>query len=185
LVNVYSQLITKTESKTKIFAVSYPQFIKGKGGSCGFNVHLNDAERKFVYEGVKYINEVIESAAHEAGIYYLDLEDVLDNHNLCSDAPDSSMAVNGLTKGNDIFGLIGNESYHPNQNGHRLMANWLIEIVGNDLLNFSACPASGETTCPRGNGLIPSPTSYWGADASQYVEALNLGSKEQPALNKS
>src|SRR5690606_8114714 len=78
------------------------QIVKGSSGSCGLNVHLNDDERKFIFEGVKYINQVIKSAAEEAGVYYLDIEHSLEGVNLCSEIEDAQMSVNGLTFGNDI-----------------------------------------------------------------------------------
>jgi len=69
---------------------------------------------------------VIQVAAARVGVIYVDARAALDGHRLCEARP-GSVAVNGLTAGNDFpdkfGGPIGRESYHPNDFGHQLMEN--------------------------------------------------------------
>ncbi len=195
LKSLYEETARATDNRTKIYVVGYPQFIKESGGSCGINVHLNDQEREFVAKDVHYMNQVIKAAADTAGVYYLDIEDALAGKNLCSIVPDSQMAVNGVTEGNDshlpwwsgfltggLVGIIavqrlglGNESFHPNSNGHVLMSNKIMGLTGNDLGSFIVCPAKPTALiCPKGDGKVPLPDStYFSSDARSYVDNLN------------
>jgi len=194
LKNVYKELAKATNNKTKIYVVGYPQFVKESGGSCGINVHLNDEERYFVSQGTHYMNQVIKAAADAAGVYYLDIENALQDKNLCSQVADNLMAVNGLTEGNDqqapwwagllVGGLpgvvaahslgIGNESFHPNPNGHILMENKILGLTGNDLGSFVVCSTQAAVICPHGDDKVPLPDSaYFGSDAVVYANSQN------------
>ncbi|VAW27756.1 putative secreted hydrolase [hydrothermal vent metagenome] len=173
LVDMYKQLAITTDGNTKIYAVGYPKFVNGDpAASCSLNVLLNSSEREFVEQGVMYMNSIIRSAAKEAGVYYLDIEDSLEGRNLCSSSPDYLTAVNGLTKGNDKFGVIGLESYHPNPIGHELIYESIQELTNNNLTTFEIC-ASGVLVCPE-ESKVPLPgANYWGPEAVSYVESLN------------
>ncbi|MEK9195859.1 MAG: hypothetical protein AAB914_00665, partial [Patescibacteria group bacterium] len=188
----------KTHDETKIYVTGYPQFIKPIDGNCGNNVHLNDKEREFVYESVKYMNQVIKSASTDAGVYYLDIEDSLEGRNLCSGATDSSMAVNGLTEGDDKFSFryvarneagklyvnntpgLGKEAFHPNQNAQPLIRDRILQLTNNDPANFVTCLAEPEkAVCPVKKGKIPEPKSlYFGADATAYIKSKNAESTQ-------
>jgi hypothetical protein len=136
LVKTYSA-IKSTNPDTRVYVHGYPIFIKGYNGNCGNNVRLNAEETAMAEEGVKYMNTVVASAAKEAGVGYIDVTNILDSTNLCSQVPDNQKTVNGIKEGNDKGGLnaewvsllfsgvtrtcilssgcFGNESYHPNQ----------------------------------------------------------------------
>jgi len=191
LVDVFGKIIAKTEQNTKVYAVGYPQIVKAEG-SCGLNVHLDEAERGFVFEATKYMNQVIASAASKAGAYYLDAENALDGYNLCSGADDENMAVNGISFSNTALsrvdlGWIGlgstrflvpgvSESFHPNHNGHQLLASQILDLTGNNPALFKVCESVDQAICPR-DSSVPSPdTQYWGEEAESYVEALNAPS---------
>jgi hypothetical protein len=116
---------------------------------------------------------------------------------LCSIVPDKDMAVNGLTEGNDkqapwwagyalntvspigivlASGLgIGNESFHPNSNGHKLLADRILDLTGGDPGSFTICSAlPAQVTCRKGDGKVPLPDSaYFGHDAEAYVNSRN------------
>jgi hypothetical protein len=191
ILEVYKQLAEKTEGRSKIYALGYPQFIQVNGSSCGVNVGLlNEEERIFINQAVSYLNQVIRSAAEEAGVYYLDLESSLNGRNLCSGAPQSTMAFNGITTGNDNFGVLANETYHPNHLAHELLKLAILGQTGDNPINWQVC-TNGVNTCPRGDGLIPLPDiSYWGAEAQSYVGLMNdeqsliaeLPPKHQPII---
>jgi GDSL-like Lipase/Acylhydrolase family len=194
LVETYRQLVAATNKKTRIYIVGYPKFIKGSGGSCGLNVRLNDEERQLVERGVEYMNQVIKAATATAGVYYLDIENVLEGKNLCSIVADKEMAVNGLTEGDDkrlpwwaayvvdgvtgVAGLgslgIGNESYHPNHNGHRLMYDKILNLTGGDPTSFAVCPTVTIKICPLNGVQVPLPDqSFFGIDAYNYANRFN------------
>lgn len=196
LKSLYEQLADSTKHQTKIYVLGYPQFINPDTNSCGLNVQLNNQERWFVYQSVHYANQVIKAASKAAGVYYIDEEDALKNQNLCSDIPDSQMTVNGITTGDDnvipwyltgpltleagnrVYTAdkvgIGNESFHPNQNGHKLLAQTFLGQTLDDPADFSVCNTTTEDLCPDSNAHIPLPDeSYFGSGAVSDVSCLN------------
>lgn len=199
LKNTYSQIIDKTDKKTKLYVVGYPQFVQGVGGNCANNVSLNDQERLFIKYGVEYMNKVIKAAATDAGATYLDIEDVLNGTNLCSSAKDKT--VNGITAGeengfgslnihaglisiNPQFG-IGSESFHPNQNAQPLIRDRILQLTGNDPSGYSRCPDSKTAICPPVSvSKIPEPDSYFGQSAIDAVKVANGEKFAAPFLQK-
>lgn len=205
LVNTYDQIIDTTDKKTKLYVMGYPQFINPNGETCGKNVQLDETERRYITKSVNYANQVIKSAAIKAGAYYLDVENALNGRNLCSFAPDSQMAVNGLTKGDDkpgisksisllgwqsqvSFGILGNESFHPNQNGHEILKNKILELTGGNPADFETCNIPGENICKDETQKIPLPDrNYFGEGAYNFAQKLNdpgnlsLPSSEKPS----
>ncbi len=196
LKETYETLKDKTDGETKIYVMGYPQFVRGEDGNCGNNVHLNDQEREFVHHSVKYMNQVIRSAATDAGVYYLDIEDTLQTRNLCSGVPDSQMVVNGVTFGDDkgvwVSGYsggkvivqerlgLGNESFHPNQNAQPLIRDRILQITNNDPASFVTCPAQPDhAVCDAKKGKIPEPTtSYFGVEVTDYIKSKNAESTQ-------
>src|SRR5262249_51184498 len=70
----------------------------------------------------------------KTGVYYVGTQDALNGHRLCEAAP-GSVAVNGLTSGNDAplpnIGPVGNESFHPNELGYQLLENAILTKTHN------------------------------------------------------
>ncbi|MCA9328752.1 hypothetical protein KC959_03200 [Candidatus Saccharibacteria bacterium] len=179
LVGTYKDLKVAAP-ETRIYALGYPQFIQASIEACGNNVHLSPDEVAFVSSATQYFNLIIKSAAQEAGVTYVDVEDILVNRNLCSGADQASMAVNGVTLGNDIalstvdsglfqHGLcvfrkcIGSETYHPNSQGHELYRARVLSATDN-LQTTNPIPTSSG---------VPMPSSYWGAAAQAYANGVN------------
>ncbi len=135
----FGDLLRKIKSAsptTRIYVVGYPQIIGTS--ACNANVLLDDREQAYVRATLSYLNDTLEAAASAAGVNYLDIEHALDGENLCSGR--GYPAINGLTKGNDIFGVIGAESYHPNEDGHALIASAIKNTLhGTSLLDYSPC----------------------------------------------
>lgn len=201
LKNLYSQIADETRRQTKIYVIGYPQFIDAHNDSCGVNVALDSQERWFIYKTIEYANKVIESSARAAGVRYIDSEDSLKNYNLCSGASDSQMAVNGITEGDDnklpwyfyaaATGIsvpapggyiytyddslgVGNESFHPNQNGHELMKQNILAETEGSPADFPVCAEVSEKICPDSGIEIPSPdVGYFGVDVEDFVSCLN------------
>jgi hypothetical protein len=186
----YRDVAAATNGQTKIYVVGYPQIVDPKGW-CEDNTHLNDQERAYVYQATHYADQVIKAAAEDAGVYYLDIEHSLDGKNLCSGA--SNVVVNGTTNGDDKINVpvvltangdvvaagtvgIGNESYHPKEEGQRLMAEAIRTATNNSPATFTVCPnnTDGTQICPRGAKKIPLPDeAYFGNTAVQYVNLKN------------
>jgi len=117
LVRTYKDLKQKTRPGSRIYVIGYPEIVK-PGGNCGINVRLNSEETYFASNLTRYLNEVIRTAAQAAGVRYVDIEDALEGKRLCeSDKP----AVHGLNTAWNRK-LHSPESYHPNAEGHDLMA---------------------------------------------------------------
>lgn len=146
LVNAYTQLKSASPT-TRFYAVGYPQ-IASVDDFCTPNVRLDTFERRFAREVVVYLNQVIRAAANKTGVYYLDIENSLSGSSLCDFNSLLSNAVNGLKMGSDIgingpsqhFGVVGNESYHPNDLGHTKIAAALGAKLNDNAINiFSPC----------------------------------------------
>lgn len=122
--------IKQASPGVRLYVVGYPQVAK-IGGDCALDVHLNASEIEFANQLIAYIDSVVAAAAKSEGVVYVDSQHAFDGHRLC-EAPDGAeIAMNGLTAGGDggitAFGktvnVIGSESYHPTQLGHRLLAD--------------------------------------------------------------
>lgn len=153
LVVTYQEIKNATSPDSKIYAIGYPQLAK-PGGDCALNVRLNASELEFSKLLISYINLVISGAASRAGVVYTDVETALTDHRLCETSSDN-VAVNGLTAGNDfpnfLDGPIGNESYHPNQLGHRLLKQRVLAATQN--LNQVMPSPNLTITAPSETGL--------------------------------
>ncbi|MBI5357961.1 SGNH/GDSL hydrolase family protein [Candidatus Saccharibacteria bacterium] len=131
LQDVLRQLKEKAEGGD-IYVVGYPRMVD-LNGSCGNNVRVSSSERIFFDNLTTYLNSVIEKAAKKAGVFYVDVSGALENNQLCESGV-AEMAVNGLTVGNDTWldiGPVGKESYHPNELGHSLLRNKILEKTNN------------------------------------------------------
>jgi lysophospholipase L1-like esterase len=127
----------EASENTKIYVVGYPQLLL-LGSSCSANVGLEQPEIEMSHYVVNYLNKIIKTAAEHNGMKYIDIENALVSHGLCS--TDDEIAVNAIMPGNDQvfigvgwFGLnvIGNETFHPNSYGHSLMTGAIADQIGN------------------------------------------------------
>ena len=185
LVKVYKK-VKEEAPEARVYVVGYPKFVQASSEPCGANVHLNNDEATFVNFATAYYNDVIQSAAAVAGVVYVDVEEVLVNVNLCSGAPQSQMAVNGVTAGNDVslspvsdgllkHGLcilrncVGNETFHPNQNGHKLYKERIISAT-------AALTTQNPTPVVTN---VPLPSDYFGVEARSFIDGLN-GAAQNP-----
>ncbi|MBX4197481.1 SGNH/GDSL hydrolase family protein [Candidatus Saccharibacteria bacterium] len=133
LVRTYNHIMSASPPDTRIYAIGYPQIAK-PGRDCAINVRLNSDEVLFSQQLVSYLNSVVKTAAAKTGVYYVDTQDALDGHRLCEAGP-GSVAMNGLTAGNDrptkLGGPIADESYHPNALGYELLENKILSATHN------------------------------------------------------
>lgn len=173
LVEGYTQLKNASPT-TRFYAVGYPQLVT-LGGECQPNVLLDEYEREYAVQVASYLNKTVAAAAAKVGIQYLDIKDALAGHNLCSSA--DKIAVNGLVKGDDRgldgndtqwFAFIGNESYHPNQVGHALIAETIKSALKNEDINtFNPCAPSEALFCNTSNGDKPPVPAYFNTTGNE------------------
>jgi lysophospholipase L1-like esterase len=164
LVQTYQKIHTNSPT-SKILAVGYPLVVDDIG-YCSLLLGnlLDSTERRFMNEGVMYINQVIESASREVGIGYVGVQNSFGNQALCGSTKPS--ALNGIKIGDDISlfdnldwaKVIGQESFHPNSVGHSLVANSIFNFVGN-ISDFEYC-VNGAIVCPNRTSA-PEPSTYW------------------------
>lgn len=176
LVETYKS-VKSASPESRVYVHGYPIFVQGYNGTCDANVRLDSQETVMVEEGIKYMNKIVQSAASEAGVFYIDIENILEGSNLCSGVIDSGKengrTVNGVTAGNDVdfkicilrSGCLGKESFHPNQFAHKLYKVRVLQTTGN--LTYDMPNAQKTTT--------PVPDSYFGPVALSEVSAINNG----------
>jgi len=168
LVSTYQQ-IHLSSPNSKIYAIGYPKTII-PNGNCSWLVGnlLDKTERKFMDEGIVYLNEVISAAAKAAGIKYVDIQDSFGDFALCGSAqPSVVRSMNSIALGDDSnmlndskwFRFIGNESFHPNSLGHQLDASSILSSVGN-IMDYDYC-GKGIVVCPDQSVVAPEPSVYW------------------------
>jgi len=167
LVNTYQKL-HQDSPESKIYAIGYPKVVD-ETGDCGMllNSFLDNTEKKFMNETIKYLNKVVEQAAKAAGVKYVDVYDSFGGQLLCGNK--SPAAMNGIRKGeetnpigdSDWFRVIGSESFHPTAEGHKLIAKQIVNTLG-DISSYEYCPG-GATICPDQSAAAPDPdnTDYW------------------------
>ncbi|MEV6133780.1 SGNH/GDSL hydrolase family protein [Streptomyces violaceusniger] len=92
----------------RVVVVGYPRLYK-IGGSCGI-LGLSDTERSALNSAADVLNTVLAQQAANAGFTFLDPRPAFDPHTICSENTTwvTSLEWDKL-----------NESYHPNQAGHR------------------------------------------------------------------
>ncbi len=146
LAGTFSEIKHAAPDSERIYVLAYPQ-IADAFGNCALNVHLNYDELVLAGTLVSHLNSIIKGAAEHAGVTFLNTEDALHGHRLCETTA-NSIAVNGLTIGNDILNLpyahgpIAKESYHPNSLGHELMKSNILSLASNfSVLNKAPNPS--------------------------------------------
>ena len=145
--------IKKISPDTKIYAVGYPQFVDDKSAVCALNVPISQSERKMINESVAYLNQVIKAAAIYSDVKFIDIENSLDGHKLCEKG---TAYVTGLALARQIAfdsTVINHselqESFHPNRNGHKLMADAIDKkLSSQSLMDYADYPMQTEATGP-------------------------------------
>lgn len=165
LVTTYQNLQNDSPD-SKIYAIGYPRFIEPSGECSALRELLLDSvERRFIDEGVIYLNQIIKAAAKKVGIKYISIADSYGNHKMCGSSPEE--AANFIKAGDDIglpgdwlswVKLVGQESFHPNALGHQLAAGAILAATNGNIETYDYC--SGQVSCPQ-NVSAPEPSSYW------------------------
>lgn len=170
LLQTYQQVKAAGPPDTRIYVVGYPQIVK-PGGDCALNVHLNSAELVFAQQLTSYLNSVVQAAASRTGVFYVDTQDALSGHQLC-EAKNGSVAINGLTSGNDAplpgIGPFGNESFHPTELGYQLLENKILQTTHNLTVSMPAPNLSAQPPSEDGQEILYAPHSGRAVNVTQY-----------------
>lgn len=153
LANTLTKIKDEAAPNVRIYMLGYPQIISsGPEAKCALNVWLNAQQRAMAHDLISYFNASIKAAAVKAGAVYVGIENSLSGHRLC-EASGSQIAVNGITIGDDTgpLKLIGNESFHPNQLGNRLMKDAVLKQTDN---------LSKQPKAPQPNAEWPDAENY-------------------------
>ncbi|MFZ2494660.1 MAG: GDSL-type esterase/lipase family protein [Candidatus Saccharimonadales bacterium] len=163
---------------TRFYAVGYPQFLSYDSISsleiCALNVSLDVNERKYIMASVQYLNQIIKSAAEQSGVTYLDVETSLQGKALCDNNLPGDKAVNGIDNGNDQYGMIGNESFHPTDIGHKMMFDSIEATLSNKtILSFDPCVDAATTLCATNpTAAIPTIPNYFSDNNAKYEQVV-------------
>lgn len=169
LVQTYQKLMDAGSPDMRIYVVGYPQ-IALPNGDCAVNVQLNSDELMFAQQLISYLDRVIQAAASRVGAFYVDAQDALYGHKLCEAGP-GSVAMNGLTAGNDrpwSFGPIGAETYHPNDLGHQLLENKVLTATHNLTEPLPNADISASAPSESGLDILNAPHSGRAIKAAEY-----------------
>lgn len=177
---------------TRIYVHGYPKFIEpAPDETCGGNVSFEFQERLYIDKTIHYLNQSIQAAAQEVGVFYVDVENIFNGRMLCSElSSGETRVVNGITAGDDvdpgegtsILGVslsegicvrncIGQESYHPTADGFELYKNTILAQTTN---LTEPMPAATPT-------LIPVPDVFFGELSVNAVNDMN-GNNQYPNL---
>ena len=111
--------IQKQAPGAKVVAVTYPNIFQPMTTCPGINnMALNDVE--FLIGLTYYLDNAIEKAAQEAGIYVMDERYAFLNHEICSSDPWAYDLTSALTPGEQF--LDTSQLFHPNAAGLAQMA---------------------------------------------------------------
>ena len=143
---LYQKLVAAFESIQQMYAqstlivVGYPEVInEAVDAKCRFPISalLDQHDRRYMNETVRYINEVLKSAAGYTGLQFIDVSGAYSGERLCDE---QQTAMNGVRSGDDFapisalesIKIIGAESFHPTPRGHELVAETIKSIFARD-----------------------------------------------------
>lgn len=223
LVDLYKTL-HEASPATQLYAVSYPLFIK-QTAVCWNMPTLSAAEQEFAIESITFANATIKSAASEAGIRYIDIQDALGDQVICGKSgamtepfdyinaaamadikkgmvADAIIRKYNLTDPQDIvmvhtlYRLVKNTAdqaafwqspylnlmaltqqlVHPNAEGHRLIADKIIQALGNESIVTAKCDEK-VIFCPStSSSTVPAIPNYFGPDLTATGTIVEISS---------
>lgn len=172
IINLYDKLVDTYQTtieaspSSKVYVVGYPKVIK-KDGICNLLIGtmLDSAEREYMDESIKLLNEVVRSAAKRVGVKYVDIEDIMGEGRVCGSQ--SPPLINDVRLGDDFginkFRFIGQETFHPRPEGHQLISQSIHSSIDN--LSSRYCFDS-QNLCADITSIAPQPSVYWTGGAT-------------------
>lgn len=158
--------LKEVSPESQLMIVGYPRVISSDmGAPCSLMVGtmLANEERRYMDESIRYLNNVIEAAAIDRSIAYLDIEDAYIPNRLCDE---TDVAMNAVRTGNDFsvidilpdLKIIGAESFHPTPYGHKLASDTILR-------QHHSAASVGDTTNTGISSLeLLNASEYWNGD---------------------
>ena len=128
----------KNETNAPIYVAGYPQ-VFGPDSSCFL---YGSAERAWLREAGKDLNDAIECSAAEAGVHFVPIAGHFAGHGACSDS--GIDWLNGLKYDRDYHPRFV-QSFHPNELGQKEYARAMRAAIGN---GYTANPPKRTNVCP-------------------------------------
>ena len=142
LIEFYEELKIASPG-VKIYVLGYPQaIVDDENASCPASLStINHDERKLFVAGYWYMNQVIQTAARAKEIQYVDTQWSLSGHRLCEAG--SAYATGLSTQGASEL----QETFHPNADGHSLIADRFYEELNyENPLSFSGYASDADSS---------------------------------------
>lgn len=173
LVKMYSDLKSSVTPNAKIYIIGYPQIITdARAAQCGLNVRLTTEELQLATLVTRYLNNTIMHAAQQANVQYIDVDDALAGSRL-HEATSAAMSVNGITAGKDngigSYKFLGNESFHPNEKGHQLLKEAILNKTKGFTHDSSVITDNSQETK---NNLLQAPETHRPIRTKIYSDTL-------------
>lgn len=151
-----------TFPQAAVAVVGYPSVVNTTANaSCGAvnNTLLNNDEREYLEQTVRYVNQVVRAAASSTKTTYVDISNAIVGERLCES---DEKGMNGIRTGDDIapigflqaFKVIGAESFHPTPWAHNKIAT----VIKNKFL--TNWPQVSCDDCIYTDSLLE-PPAYW------------------------
>lgn len=177
--STYLQELKRTFPRSKVMVVGYPDVVNtAKDAPCDAVIHqlLDDTERQYLSESVKYLNKVLELAARRNDVAFVDVSQAYGMSRLCDASP---IAMNSLRFGDDFsplaflekFKIIGAESFHPTPIGHDMVAR----AISTRFVTPESILACGD--CSQSDAFLEA-GDYWG-QLSQDASTIRVQVHEQ------
>lgn len=160
--------IQQASPSTRVFVLGYPQFITNLGNFCSLTGAVSQEERRMMVEAVSYLNQVVKTAANNAGVTYVDIEDslyrngIFSDHRLCGQGEDYITGPDDYKVRAEI-----QELFHPNKDGHWAIYSKIHAALGGQKLNEAhvcnetiVCPISTPRTSEVPEYFRPSLSLY-------------------------
>lgn len=152
--------IKEEAPRAKVLLIGYPQIADTDSRwTCPSLLEFGVGEREFFARSVPNINYHLALAAQEAGVHYMDIEQVFNGHKLCSGDPwVNNISVRGFIVGPRLLSkpdpstLL--ESFHPTRTGYTKMFE---EVVRQGALELGPNPEPrtvDRPEDPRVSGLV-------------------------------
>ena len=176
-VALFSELVRLSPS-SRIYAIGYPDIINPDGVCDPVTTLLfTKDEQHYMRESLRYLNQVMASAATKAGVKYIDVRDGFEGGMLCDSLLPTAM--NGIVLGNDApllsalpsIKVIGSGSFHPKPKGHEMISAY---ITGGypSLTDYSWCGGTARA-CP-GDASAPTAGEYWRVSSDSQVPRAHI-----------
>ncbi len=128
---------------------------------------VSPAERVWIADTlIPDLNATLRDAATGAGVHFIDISEAVAGREICST---EGGYINDIRPGDDIGGVIANESFHPNEQGHTAIAEYVLPALQAIVSDGQGNP--NPTTC---RGQLPTVFGNTGTDGADVILGRSL-----------